>query len=119
MKQINLRMNIGEYILLFKIIHAWIFKGPPGPYASESEHTAGPHGQCNGHARLSVVPCLLTTLAVLIILYHGLYKNWMDRCLHSGSTARKVPSEQQRHQGPDDDITNDNIGENLILSAAA
>lgn len=31
MKQLNLRMNIEEYILLFKIIHAWIFVDHQAP----------------------------------------------------------------------------------------
>lgn len=109
-KEITLCSNTRKCTLLLKLIHPWIFKRPPRPYASESEHPAN-MGDATVMLVAVLVPCLLTSLAIFMILYHGFYKHWMDRCLHSGSTSRKVPSEQQRHQEPDDDISNSNTSD--------
>lgn len=54
-------------------------------------------------------PCLLTTLVVATILYHGFIRDWMDRCLYSNSGARDKPLQPQRQQEePDDNFSNGN-----------
>ena len=61
-----------------------------------------------------LVPCLITTLAVATILYHGFYRDWMDRCLYSGPRTGDTPSEPQRQQHEaDDNISNGNKNDDV------
>lgn len=55
-KQTSLRIDIGEYTLLFKLVHSWIFKETPHLYASASEHSYSLHGRRGSHARRSTHP---------------------------------------------------------------
>lgn len=61
-----------------------------------------------------LIPCLVATLAVAIILYRVFYRDWLGRCLHSGTRVGRIPSEQEQQQ---DGISNGNGNNSVDVEA--